>query len=188
MGRFNIRGRFDLFQRETLYDKSFVEELAFPANHVLLDFRLVDRRAAHLYCWSEIEFLRNSIKISSWLILFAYCCQVYSWDHSYPDFSVANTFDKRNITVVRSAILDPDPLMLSQLIIFGLIILENDRHFFGWDQNELIQDEVETLTCLFNVDFLESFNVNVSFSCVTAGYRQDAQRLTDLFIVQVLVR
>jgi hypothetical protein len=77
---------------------------------------------------------------------------------------IIDFIDEPDISSEGSTLFNPDPLMSGKLEILGFVRLIDVRHFFLRHEHVLLEDEMESRTSRFHVDFLKSLDINPAFS------------------------
>jgi hypothetical protein len=115
---------------------------------------------------AEVEFLRDPQDCFLSRFAAGGSSEVDSGNQSDPNIVVLHIFDQPDVSTVGSRVLDPDPLLQTQLTVFCFVVFVNLRHLLGWHQDVLVQNKVKALACLSHVDIFEGFYKYIPFSLI----------------------
>ena len=90
--------------------------------------------------------------------------EIYSWNQPHEDFRFLDTFDESNISIIDASILDTNPLLHLELVMFRLVVRVDVSHLLLGKKDVLVEAEVKVLAGLLDVDLLESLDVDPAFS------------------------
>jgi|LakMenE18May11ns_1017448.scaffolds.fasta_scaffold9693774_2 hypothetical protein len=178
MSRSNVFRAVKLLKIEWFQHKSSVVVLTFELNGNFLQKLIFTRVwSSHLIGGHEIYSLGNSLESYFRVSFRVYCgwsCRkVDSRDKSYPNLIFIGLLNKCDVIFERTTVFYTYPLVLSYFIVFGVVNLKDNLHFFSRNKFDALENEVQPWNRLSNMNFFESFNKDKSFGRVWARARQD---------------
>jgi len=169
--RLDVRRVVNLLEREVFESKPIIEDLVFNLYDVFFKGWVFDRSCSiHFFISEVIQTLGYTLE-SGWFVFRAVGRDAYPGYQSDQYFAICCRLDNRYVPVIGSTAFNSYPLMITQLLIFCLVILKNYRHLFSWHENELVEDKAKSTASLPNADLFEGFDINVAFIRITRSDR-----------------